>query len=73
MNESLWNGFKRIDFKFEEKEAILIFPEKPNNEKNWLFKTEYFGAFPDFEIEMVRKGWHLAYIKNSLIEYKMVS
>lgn len=65
MNESLWNGFKRIDFKFEEKEAILIFPEKPNNEKNWLFKTEYFGAFPDFEIEMVRKGWHLAYIKNT--------
>jgi len=64
MTESLWNGFKRIDFEFEGREAILIFPEKANENKNWLFKTEYFHAFPGFEIEMVKRGWHLAFIKN---------
>lgn len=64
MEESLWNGFKRIDFEFEGKEAILISPEKPNENKNWLLKTEYFGAFPAFEIDMLKRGWHLAYIKN---------
>ena len=65
MSESLWNGFKRIDFEFEGKDAILVFPQIPNENKNWLFKTEYFGAFPNFEIEMLKRGWHLAYLKNT--------
>ena len=64
MIESVWNGFKRIDFTFEGREAILVFPQSVNENKNWLLKTEYFGAFPQFEIEMLKKGWHLAYIKN---------
>ena len=64
MSESIWNGFKRLDFLFEGREAVLVFPEKENENKNWLLKTEYFGAFPEFEIEMVKKGWHLAFIEN---------
>lgn len=64
MQETLYNGFRRIDFTFEGREALLIFPEKPNENKNWLLKTEYFTAFPDFQIQMLHRGWHLAYIKN---------
>ena len=64
MTESIWNGLRRIDFEFEGREAILVFPDKANEGKNWLLKTEYFDAFPDLEIEMVKRGWHLAYIKN---------
>ena len=64
MTESIWNGFKRLDFLFEGREAVLVFPENANENKNWLLKTEYFGAFPEFEIEMLKKGWHLAFIKN---------
>ena len=65
MQESLWNGFKRIDFMFEGKEAIFVFPKTPNQNRNWLLKTEYFDAFPAFEIEMVKRGWHLAFLKNT--------
>ena len=64
MEEMLWNGFKRIDFTFEGREAILVFPKTPNKNKNWMIKTEYFDAFPNLEIEMINRGWHLAYIKN---------
>jgi hypothetical protein len=64
MREVLWNGFKRIDFEFEGREAILVFPQVPDKNKNWMIKTEYFGAFPNLEIEMIKRGWHLAYIKN---------
>ena len=64
MQETLYNGFRRIDFTFEGREALLIFPEKPNENKNWLLKTEYFSAFPDFQIQMLHRGWHLAFIKN---------
>lgn len=64
MQETIYNGFRRIDFTFEGREALLIFPEKPNENKNWLLKTEYFDAFPDFQIQMLHRGWHLAYVKN---------
>ncbi len=64
MTESIWNGYKRIDFLFEGRECILVFPECATEGKNWLLKTEYFDAFPAFEIEMLARGWHLAYIKN---------
>lgn len=64
MTETIWNNFKRIDFEFEGRAAILVFPQTPNEDKNWLLKTEYFDAFPSFEIEMLKRGWHLAYIKN---------
>lgn len=64
MAESTWNGFKRIDFEFEGMEVILVFPKEANENKNWLLKTEYFDAFPEYEIEMVKRGWHLAYLQN---------
>lgn len=64
MTESIWNGFKRIDFEFEGMKAILVFPKEANENKNWLLKTEYFDAFPEYEIDMVKRGWHLAYLKN---------
>ena len=60
VTESVWNEFRRVDFLFEGMDAILIFPKKPNKNKNWLLKTEYFGAFPNFQIEMLERGWHLA-------------
>ena len=64
ISESVWNGFRRLDFLFEGKEAILVIPDEPTEGKNWLLKTEYFDAFPAVEIEMVKRGWHLAYVKN---------
>ena len=65
MQYSVWNGFKRVDFEFDGKAAIVVFPENANEEKSWLIKTEYFDAFPEVEIEMLKRGWHLAYVENN--------
>lgn len=64
MTETVWNGYRRIDFTFEGRDAILVFPKSANANKSWLFKTEYFEAFPTLEVEMLKRGWHLAFIKN---------
>ena len=64
MTESLYNGYKRIDFTFEGMNATIVFPNEPNSDKNWLLKTEYFEAFPNFELEMLSRGWHVAYVAN---------
>ena len=61
-NITKWNGFKRIDFEFKGRKAIVVLPEEQNGK--WMLKTEYFDAFPDFEIEMIKKGWTLAFVSN---------
>ena len=61
---SMWNGFQKLDFIFEGKEAILVLPKTSVEGKKWLLKTEYFNAFPQFELEMLEKGYHLAYLQN---------
>ncbi len=62
--ETEWQGFKALNFEFEGRNAILVSPKEATPDKKWLLKTEYFGAFPNFEIEMLKKGYHLAYLSN---------
>ena len=59
-----WNGFARLKFDFCGRESFLVIPDEPREDKKWIYKTEYFGAFPAFQIEMVKKGYYLAYMKN---------
>lgn len=62
--EDLWHGFRQLKFSLDGRDAILVLPDQAEEKRRWLLKTEYFGAFPDFEIEMLRRGFHLAYIAN---------
>lgn len=70
MNEKInyrksdWHGFERLDFQFENRNCVLVKPKSADKKMRWLLKTEYFGAFPDFEIEMLKRGMHIAYIAN---------
>ncbi|MBO5879894.1 MAG: alpha/beta fold hydrolase [Clostridia bacterium] len=56
-------GFKCLEFTVFGRYARLICPNSTPNGK-WLLKTEYADAFPEFEIEMLNKGYHVAYIEN---------
>ena len=62
--KSEWNSFERLDFQLDGRVAILVSPKTPRADKKWLFKTEYFGAFPSFEIEMLKRGYYVAHIEN---------
>lgn len=57
-----WNGFELREESLVGREVIVVVPEKPNGK--WALKTEYFGAFPAAEIELLKKGYYLAHIKN---------
>lgn len=57
-------GLKSVEFEFEEKRAIVVFPEIPDEKRNWCLKTEYWGAFPDRELDLARRGFHLCYLEN---------
>ena len=54
--------FEYEKFEFCERAAKIIRPNAEPNGK-WMLKTEYFGAFPSLECELLRKGYHLAFLK----------
>jgi pimeloyl-ACP methyl ester carboxylesterase len=59
----IWNGFSGVEFDFMGQCAKVIKPNCTANGK-WVFKTEYFDAFPDTQIEFLNRGWHLVFNKN---------
>ncbi len=65
MKYSQWNGYKQIEFEFEGRSATLVFPKEANTSRNWTLKTEYKDAFPETEIALLEKGFHVAYLKNT--------
>ncbi len=58
----MWNNFEMETFLFEDRPAKIVYPEKPNGKL--LIKTEYWDAFPEFEIEMVKRGYYLCFVKH---------
>ncbi len=65
VKESVWYGFKRLDFEFNGRECILVCPNTACEDKKWLYRTEYFGAFADMELVMLKNGYYLAYMQNT--------
>ena len=62
--ESSWNGFLCERFEFEGRDAIIVFPKVKSAVREWALKTEYWNAFPDIEIKLLERGFHLAFVKN---------
>jgi pimeloyl-ACP methyl ester carboxylesterase len=58
-----WNGFARHDFKIDGTEATVVAPDKPLPGRPWVWRGEFFGAFADADVALVKAGWHLAYLK----------
>lgn len=59
---SRWEGFVRHDFTVDGANAIVVEPEHPLPGRPWAWRGEFFGAFPNADIALVKAGWHLAYI-----------
>lgn len=59
-----WNGLPGKAFSFEGRDAVVISPDREKANGGLVLKTEYWGAFPDVEIQLVKKGFHLAYLQN---------
>lgn len=58
-----FHAYNQDSFVFDGKQARVVYPTGEANGK-WAIKTEYFGAFPETEMELLRRGWHVAYIEN---------
>src|SRR5947208_14600838 len=59
---SRWEGFARHDFRVDGADVIVVEPVRPLPGRPWAWRGEFFGAFPNADIALVKAGWHLAYI-----------
>jgi len=60
--KSQWQGFDRYDFDFNGKPAIVVVPPHPLPGNPWAWRGEFFGAFANADVELVAKGFHIAYL-----------
>jgi len=59
---SRWEGFVRHDFQVDGADVIVVEPETPLPGRPWAWRGEFFGAFANADIALVKAGWHLAYM-----------
>lgn len=62
-DNKLFHEFKYEEFEFENTIGIVVFPSS-NSINKIVFKTEYWDAFPQLEIELLKRGFHLVHVKN---------
>lgn len=58
-----WHGFRLVKTQLLGRNVQIVLPNSAPNGK-LVLKTEYFGAFPNTQIALLEKGYHLAYIEN---------
>lgn len=64
-NLNEWKGFTEHRFHFDGYEAGVIAPTVAAEGRPYAWRTEFFGAFPEADIALLKKGWHLVYFRIS--------
>ncbi len=59
-----WNGFECKEFVFDGQEAIVVIPDMKIKNPVLAGKTENWIAFPQTEIELLKKGFYLCFVHN---------
>lgn len=58
-----WNGFARYNFTVDDKPVIVVEPKEPLPGRPWVWRGEFFDAFPNADVALVKVGWHLVYMR----------
>lgn len=61
-------NFKCLNFKFEGHDARIVFPEKAEPQRHWIWRARFWGHEPQTEIALLKKGFHVVYVDAS--EYR---
>ena len=64
MDCGLWHGYKLVKEEFLGKELYIACPDEKKCDGKWVLKTEYREAFPNTELKLLEKGYHVVHLKN---------
>ena len=57
-----WQGFARYDFDLDGRIVTVVAPAVAAAGKPWLWRGEFFGAFPTVDLALLKQGWHVVYL-----------
>ncbi len=60
-----FSDYTMHEFDFDGHHAVVVLADERNRTDKWLLKTEYFGAFPAFELDMLAEGYNVAHVDNT--------
>jgi len=60
--ETDYHGFKGFDFKFEGRDAKIVFPKEAEPGRHWIWRARFWGHEPQTEIALLEKGFHVVYV-----------
>lgn len=58
---SEWKGYKRYDFSFKNRQAIVVCPDEALEGNPWIWRPAFFGAFAYADEALLEKGFHVVY------------
>ena len=62
VGQSVWMGYKCQDFVVDQRVCVVVQPKTSMAGNPWIWRTEFFGAFPSADLAFLAKGFHLAYM-----------
>jgi alpha-beta hydrolase superfamily lysophospholipase len=60
--DAVFTDWKTKEFKFQGHEAKIVFPEKSNKEKYWVWRARFWGHEPQVDKALLNAGFHLVYV-----------
>jgi len=60
--EATWEGYRCQKFELDGRACLLVRPDSPLHSNPWIWRTEFFGAFPTLDLALLKVGFHVAYI-----------
>ena len=51
-----------VEFEFQGHNAKIVFPEKANEQKNWIWRARFWGHEPQTDLALLEKGFHVVYV-----------
>ena len=57
-----WHGFPSLHFKVAGRNATLVLPKTPAENRPWIWRQEFFGNEPQADIALLKEGFHVAYV-----------
>ena len=65
MKKTNYNGYELIEDSFDGRQYLLLLPKEEAFGKPWVWRAEFFGGFDYVDMELVARGWHVAYYRVS--------
>ena len=57
-----YRGYVRRVFECDGRKCFAVEPRQPAPGRPWVWRAEFFDAFPAFDLAMLEKGWWLVYM-----------